>query len=77
MGEAAKGIFVPPPMLRPRKGITMFTNTKGVYRECVYDFLNVESVGSSLGFGACDSAHIKHLGAFRQDPLFIRKGFGK
>ncbi len=29
--EAVRGLFMPPPKLRPQKNVTMFTNRKGVY----------------------------------------------
>ncbi len=31
VSEAVRGIFLPPPKLRPQKNITMFTNRKRVY----------------------------------------------
>ncbi len=31
VSEAVKGIFLPPPKLRPKKNITMFTNRKGFF----------------------------------------------
>jgi len=31
VSEAARGIFLPPPKLRPHKNVTMFTNCKRVY----------------------------------------------
>ncbi len=32
VSEAVRGIFLPPPKLRPQKIFTMFTNRKGVYK---------------------------------------------
>ncbi len=35
VSEAVRGIFLPPPKLRPQKNVTMFTNRKRVYRFCI------------------------------------------
>ncbi len=35
VNEVFRGLFMPPPKLRPQKNVTMFTNRKGVYRMVV------------------------------------------
>ncbi len=32
VSEAVRGLFLPPPKLRPQKNVTMFTNRKRVYK---------------------------------------------